>query len=155
MRCGHGFGCGCGNGHSHDFGCGLRPRLWLRLWLRLRPRLRLCPPPPPRRGRDTAGLECVMTGRAKALPDFAIGNKVADLDRNKLLKIGTTPTYALRRQLQEMITERYEGVDRPRVKAKIAAVDRAKTKTYEGGCRFLRKWYREKFWSRPATRPDD
>ena len=95
-----------------------------------------------------------MTGRAKALPDFAIGNKVADLDRNKLLKIGTTPTYALRRQLQEMITERYEGVDRPRVKAKIAAVDRAKTKTYEGGCRFLHKWYREKFWSYPDTRPD-
>ena len=71
-----------------------------------------------------------MTGRAKALPDFAIGNKVADLDRNKLLKIGTTPTDALRRQFQEMIKERYEDVDLPRVKAEIAAVDPAETKTY-------------------------
>ena len=96
-----------------------------------------------------------MTGRAKALPDFAIGNKVADLDRNKLLKIGTTPTYALRRQLQEMITERYEGVDRPRVKAKIAAVDTAEVKTFEGGCCFLIKWYRGKFWNWPSAPPDD
>ena len=74
----------------------------------------------------TAGLEYVMTGRAKALPDFAIGHKVADLDRNKLLKIGTTPTDALRRQSQEMIKERYKGVDRPRVKAEMQRWTRPK-----------------------------
>ena len=32
-----------------------------------------------------------MTGCAKTLTDFAIGNKIADLDRNKLLDIGTMP----------------------------------------------------------------
>ena len=42
--------------------------------------------------RNTSiGLEYVMTGRAKTLFNFAIGNKVADLDRSKLLKIGTSP----------------------------------------------------------------
>ena len=44
-----------------------------------------------------------------------------------------------------MVKERYERVDRPRVKAETAAVDTAKVKTYEGSCCFLRKWYREKF----------
>ena len=34
------------------------------------------------------GLEYAMTGCAKTLPDFAIGSKVADLDRNELLKLG-------------------------------------------------------------------
>ena len=40
----------------------------------------------------TSGLEYTMTVCAKTLPDFVIGNKVADLDRNTLLKIGTSPT---------------------------------------------------------------
>ena len=42
----------------------------------------------------------VMTGRAKTLADFAIGNKVADLDRNKLLKITTMPKDVERREFQ-------------------------------------------------------
>ena len=96
-----------------------------------------------------------MTGRAKTLTDFAIGNKVADLDRNKLLKIGTMPKDVERRQFQRMVKDRYERVDRPRVKAEIAAVDTAEVKTYEGGCRFLRRWYREKFWNWPSPRPDE
>ena len=54
-----------------------------------------------------------------------------------------------------MVKERYESVDRPRVKAEITAVYPAIVKTYEGGCCFLRKWYREKFWNCPATRPDN
>ena len=102
----------------------------------------------------TTGLEYVMTGRAKSLSDFAIGNKVADLDRNKLLKIGTSPTDADRRLFQQMVREWYEEVDRPRVMAEIAAVDPGAVKTYDGGCRFLRQWYREKFWNHPATRPE-
>lgn len=105
--------------------------------------------------RQTVGLEYVMTGRAKTLSDFAIGNKVVDLDRNKLLKIGTAPTDVKRRLFQRTLKERYESVDRPRVKAEIATVDPAEVKTYEGGCRFLCKWYREKFWNHPSTRPDD
>ena len=48
----------------------------------------------------TTGLEYVMTGRAKSLSDFAIGNKVADLDRNKFLKIGTSLTDADQRVLR-------------------------------------------------------
>ena len=39
----------------------------------------------------TVGLEYVMTGRAMTLTTFAIGNKVAGMDRSKLLKIGTMP----------------------------------------------------------------
>ena len=51
--------------------------------------------------RNTSvGLEDIMIGRAKTLPDFAIGNKVSDLDRNKLLKFGTNPKDAERRQFQ-------------------------------------------------------
>ena len=86
-----------------------------------------------------------MTGRAKTLTDFAIGNKVANLDRNKLLKIETMPKDVECREFQQMVKDRYERVDRPRVKAEIAAVDTAEVKTFEGGCRFLRHWYREKF----------
>ena len=54
-----------------------------------------------------------------------------------------------------MIKDRYENVDRPRVKAETAVVDLAKVKTYEGGCHFLHKWYREKFSNYPATCPDN
>ena len=105
--------------------------------------------------RTTAGLEYVMTGRVKSLSDFAIGNKVADLDRNKLLKIGTGPMDVQRRVFQKMIRDRYEQVDRPRVMAEIAAVDPADVKTYEGGCRYLRRWYRQKFWNYPSPPPED
>ena len=54
-----------------------------------------------------------------------------------------------------MVKDRYERVDRPRVKAEISAVDTAEVKTFEGGCRFLRSWYREKFWNWSSPRPDD
>ena len=49
----------------------------------------------------TTGLEYVMTGRVKSLSDFAIGNRIADLDRAALLKIGTSPTNVERRRFQE------------------------------------------------------
>ena len=94
-----------------------------------------------------------MTGCAKTLIDFAIGNRVAELDRNKLLKIGTLPKDVERREFQQMVKDRCERVDHPRVKAEIAAVDTAEVKTFEGGCRFLRSWYREKFWNWPSPRP--
>ena len=54
-----------------------------------------------------------------------------------------------------MVKDWYEHVDRLYVKAEIAAVDTAEVKTFEGGCRFLRRWYREKFWNWPFPRPDD
>ena len=82
------------------------------------------------------GLEYVMTGRTKTLTDFAIGNKVADQDRSKLLKIGTMPKGVERRGFQQMVNEQYKRVDRPRVKAEIAAVHTTKVKAYECGCRF-------------------
>ena len=81
-----------------------------------------------------------MTSRAKTLTDFAIGNKVADLDRYKLLQIGIMPKDkdVECHEFQQMVKDRYERVDRPRVKAEIAAVDTSEMKTYEGGCHFLR-----------------
>ena len=54
-----------------------------------------------------------------------------------------------------MAKDRYELVGRPRVKAEISAVDTAEVKTFEGGCRFLRSWYRKKFWNWPSPRPED
>ena len=80
-----------------------------------------------------------MTGRAKTLADFEICNKIANLDKNKLLKIGTSPTDVEQSQFQQILRERYESVDRPHVKAKIATVDSAEMKTNKGGCRFLCK----------------
>ena len=54
---------------------------------------------------------------------------------------------------QDKNPTRYDDVDRPRVKAEIAAVDLADAKTSESCCRFLRRWYHEKFWNFPTTRP--
>ena len=71
------------------------------------------------------------------------------------MKIGTMPKGVERRGFQQMVNEQYKRVDRPRVKAEIAAVDTAKVKTYEGGCRVLLKWYRGKFWNWPSAGPDD
>ena len=105
--------------------------------------------------QSTLGLEYVITGRVKTLTDFAIGNKVAELGRNKLLKIGTLPKDVERCEFQQMVKDRYERVDRPCVKTKIAVVGTAGVKTFEGGCRFLRSWYREKFWNWPFPCPDD
>ena len=81
-----------------------------------------------------------MVCSAKTLPDFAIGNKAVDLDRNKLLKIDNRP-----KDVEQMITDRYGDVNRPHTKAETSTVDLTDVKTFEGGCRFLRLWYREKF----------
>ena len=110
-------------------------------------------PTPTSTTRNTS--EYVMTGRAKTLTDFAIGNKVADLDRSKILKIDTMPKNVERREFQQMVKERYERVDLPHVKAETAAVDTVEVKRYKGGSRFLRKWYCEKFWNWPSARPND
>ena len=42
-----------------------------------------------------------MTGRDKTVLDFAIGNKVTDLNKNKLLKIGTSPKDVERRTIKD------------------------------------------------------
>ena len=57
--------------------------------------------------QSTPGLEYVMTGRAKTLTDFAISNKVAELDKNKLLKIGTPPKDVEGCEFQQMVKDRY------------------------------------------------
>ena len=87
----------------------------------------------------TVGFEYVMTGRSRTLTDFAISNKIASLDRSKLLKIRSMPNDVEPREFQQMVKERYERVDCPRVKVEIAAVDTAEVKTHEDGYCFLRK----------------
>ena len=44
-----------------------------------------------------------------------------------------------------MKKDQEESVERPCVKAEIVVDDTAEVKTSESGCRFLHKWYREKF----------
>ena len=47
------------------------------------------------------GVDCRQKEEASfLLKAFVIGNKVADLDRNKLLKIGTSPKDVERRKFQ-------------------------------------------------------
>ena len=103
----------------------------------------------------TTGLEYVMTCHIKSLTNFAIGNRVTDLDRTALLRIGTSPTNVKRCLFQERIRAQYEEVDRPRVTAEILEVDQANVKTYKDGCCFLLKWYHQKFWHHPASRQED
>ena len=70
----------------------------------------------------TTGLEYVITSRIKSLSNFVFGNKVLNLDRNKFIKMGTSPTDIQHSLFQERIQTQYQykEVDCPRVKTEIA-----------------------------------
>ena len=78
----------------------------------------------PTNGRcNVTGLEMVMTSRVKSISNFCLGNRVADLDKTYLKKIGKSPTNDQRRLFQQRVKSQYENVDRPRVLAEIAQLD--------------------------------
>jgi hypothetical protein len=108
----------------------------------------------PTNGRcNVTGLEMVMTSRVKSISNFCLGNRVSDLDKTYLKKIGKSPTNDQRRLFQQRVKSQYENVDRPRVLAEIAQLDSSGRQTYEGGCTFLLRWYRKTFWNWPDNRP--
>ena len=90
---------------------------------------------------NVTGLEMVMTSRAKSLSNFCLGNRVADLDKKALKKIGKSPTTDQRRLFRQQVKSQYKYVDRPWVLCEIAQLDSSGRQTFEGGCNFLLKWY--------------
>ena len=108
----------------------------------------------PTNGRcHVTGLEMVMTSRVKSISNFRLGNRVSDLDKKYLKKIGKSPINDQRRLFQQRVKSQYKNVDRPRVLSEIAQLDSSWRQPYEGGCNFLLRWYRKTFWNLPYNRP--
>ena len=57
--------------------------------------------------RVPPGLQMVMTSRPKGLENFCIGNKISDLDKGGLKKIGTSAPHSKRRAYQAELKQIY------------------------------------------------
>ena len=96
--------------------------------------------------RVPPGLQTVMTSRPKGLENFCIGNKVSDLDKGGLKKIGKSTSDSKRRVYQAELKQIYRQTN-GRVKGEIGALDPNGRNSYEDGCKFLLHWYRNTFWA--------
>ena len=94
---------------------------------------------------NVTGLEMVMASRAKSLSNVCLGNRVANLGRKALKKIGKSPTNDQRRLFQQRVKSQYEDVDHPHVLCKIAQLNSSGRQTFEGGYNFLLRWYASRF----------
>jgi hypothetical protein len=93
---------------------------------------------------QTPGLELVALSRPQRPTDMAIGNKVSDMEKSAILKIGTTESYKERRRFHSLIADR-AAQSRLRIQQRITEVDPNPIGgTYEGGCEYLLKWFRDR-----------
>ena len=101
---------------------------------------------PEGRMKNIPGLVLVMFTRLKKATDFAIGTEPSSLSMDDFVKLGNTPAYSDRKQFRTEMNL-LSGHLMRRTIDRIAALDSATdgNKTFEGGCEFLLRWYRDTF----------
>ena len=105
---------------------------------------------PPSNSRTAPGLELVGASRVDHPDCIAIGNKLSDLSKNQLFKIGQTPAYQARRDFQASL-QQISDTSMERVRNDIKELDTSVSKTFDGGCKFLLEWYRTTYPLPPAV----
>ena len=96
--------------------------------------------------KNIPGLVLVMFTRLKEAADFAIGTEPNSLSMDDFVKLGNTPAYNDRRKFRQEMNELSEQTMK-RIIDRITALHDATNgnKTFEGGCKFLLRWYRATF----------
>jgi hypothetical protein len=95
----------------------------------------------------TPGLPLVACSRSKKATDFAIGNKLQDVSKKAIQQIGTTKAYDARRAFLKELGEKAKETQQPTING-ITALHEGEiesNRSFEGGCEFLLKWYRNNF----------
>ena len=95
--------------------------------------------------RTTPGIELVYFSRVKKQDDIAVGNPMGELAIANIKNIGNTPSYKTRRDFETMLKEKAFVTQQPTINT-ITQFDATVLggKKYEGGCKFLLKWFNDK-----------
>jgi len=94
--------------------------------------------------RSIPGLELVGISRAMSPGCLAIGNKSSSLSEFHIKKIGTSAAYDARRLFEQEMKDASPSTQLP-IREDIKNLDPCNDKSFEGGCDFLLKWYRDNF----------
>ncbi len=88
----------------------------------------------------------VAVSRAAELNDFAVGNSIAELTKQALLRIGNTDAYRSQNMFLEE-TRRKSIPSQEKIIVAITQLDTTTTsyKTFVGGYKFLLEWFRSAF----------
>ena len=88
----------------------------------------------------TPGSELVAFSRVTKLEYLAIGNTCDKIDKTMLYNIGKSKAYDKRRTFLSSLKQKAQRTQQV-TKDKITLLDQSDVKTYEGGCKFLLRWY--------------
>ena len=91
--------------------------------------------------RSSCGIELVGLSRTADKKDLYIGNNTTSLTKNKLKKIGQGEGYNKRHLFEKHLQILSFKTQLQFINA-IKELDESSLKTFEGGCKFLCKWYR-------------
>ena len=80
-----------------------------------------------------------MTTRPKNLANFCIGNKLNDLDKNTIKRIGKSDGHDKRKVYQNQLKQIYK-TDKIRMEAEIGKMDPSGNSSYNAGRLFLLQW---------------
>ena len=102
--------------------------------------------------KGNAGLELVAFSRVKSPYCLAVGNKRNKQTKRSIQNIGKSDVYTLRRQFQNELEAMDKQTRQPTINA-ITDLDTAEgnSKTYEGGCEYLLKWFHKQISSVPVN----
>ena len=93
------------------------------------------------------GLELVACSRESKATDIAFGNALQEISKQELKKIGNTKAYDMRKEFLRNLDKHAKDTQQITVDL-ITELDNQEgglNKTFEGGCSFLLKWYRDNF----------
>lgn len=99
---------------------------------------------PDAQSKSIPGVELVALSRAMNPECFAIGNPSSSLSQLGIKKIGTSPAYDMRRAFELDMKQSSSSTQAP-IREEIRNLDPHHNKTFEGGCEFLLRWYRNNF----------
>ncbi len=94
--------------------------------------------------RSIPGLELVGISRAMSPDCLAIGNNSSSFSEFHIKKIGTSAAYDARRLFEQEMKDASPSTQLP-IREDIKNLDPCNDKSFEGGCDFLLKWYRDNF----------
>ena len=95
---------------------------------------------PTGRQRKTPGAELVGFSRATEPGRLAIGNRLCDLDRINLLKLGTSIACQKRIEFETYLTG-LSQISQVHYTENITQLNPFNIQTFEGGCEHLLQWY--------------
>ena len=97
--------------------------------------------------KNTPGWVLTAFTRLKNSNDCAIATKSRDMSKSEILRIGNTKAYKTRREFRNKMAQKSGRTIRRTIERITAlhSVEEGEEPTFEGGCKFLLRWYRTEF----------